>query len=202
MESNSPLLRPAPTDYPIHPLIAGRWSPRAIDPNHPVSEAVLRRLLEAARWAPSAFNNQPWRFLVVTEDDPEALSLARATLNTGNAWALRAPTLIYALARTRTRRKNRPNRHHLFELGMAVALMALQAVEEGLVLHQMAGYDRAALREAFGIDEQYALMTAIAVGYPGDPQLLDDDDRASETQARRRRSQDDWVRWNRWQPDE
>jgi len=87
----SPVLRPAETAYPIHPLIAGRWSGRAIDPDRPVDDALLRRLLEAARWAPSAFNNQPWAYLVVTSADPEALAKARATLSKGNAWALAAP---------------------------------------------------------------------------------------------------------------
>jgi len=195
----SPVLRPAETDYPIPPLIAGRWSGRAIDPERPVEDDVLRRLLEAARWAPSAFNNQPWAYLVVTSADPEALAKARATLNKGNAWALAAPALIYSLAETHTRKSKRPNRRHLYELGMATAQMALQAAQEGLVFHQMAGFDSQALREAFGIGEAYALMTAIAVGYPGDPALLDAEDRAGETKPRLRRAQEKWVRWNEWE---
>jgi len=195
----SPVLRPAETDFPIHPLIAGRWSGRAIDRGRPVDEAVLCRLLEAARWAPSAFNNQPWAYLVVTAADPEALARARATLNKGNAWALAAPALIYSLAETHTRKSKRPNRRHLYELGMATAQMALQAAQEGLVFHQMAGFDSQALREAFGIGEAYALMTAIAVGYPGDPALLDAEDRAGETKPRLRRAQEKWVRWNEWE---
>jgi len=195
----SPVLRPAETAYPIHPLIAGRWSGRAIDPDRPVDDALLRRLLEAARWAPSAFNNQPWAYLVVTSADPEALAKARATLSKGNAWALAAPVLIFSLAETHTRKSKRPNRRHLYELGMATAQMALQAAEEGLVFHQMAGFDPQALREAFGIGEAYALMTAVAVGYPGDPACLDEKSREREKRPRLRRAQMKWVRWNGWE---
>ena len=196
--SRSPATRPAPTEYPIHELIAGRWSSCAVDPERPVPAEVLHQLLEAARWAPSAFNNQPWHFLVVTADDGPAMERARDTLTVGNAWARRAPALIFSLARTTYTRNDRHNPRYAFEAGMATAQMQLQAIALGLVFHQMAGFSRDRLHESFDIPEEYEAFTAIAVGYPGRISDVPAEKRERETGPRTRLPQDEFAHWGKW----
>ena len=168
----------------IDPVIAGRWSSRAIDPDREVPAETVDRLLEAARWAPSAFNNQPWKFLVLTSRDPESLQKGRDALLPGNAWALNAPVLIYTMAYKSYRGKDRENWRRGYETGMAAVSMAFQAVHEGLVFHQMAGFSADVLKESFGISDTYDVFTAIAAGYPGREDLLDEKALAGETAER------------------
>jgi len=197
-ETRSPVTRPAPTEHEIHELIAGRWSSRAIDPGRPVEKATIQQLLEAARWAPSAFNNQSWQYLVVTTDDPAAMEKARSALFPGNAWALNAPALIFSMARERHARNDKLNRFHGYEAGMATILMAIQATALGLMFHQMAGYSPKTLRELFEIPDEYVIFTAIAVGYPGTIGQTPEKDRAGESAPRERVPQEQFSHWNGW----
>lgn len=194
--SRSPVLRPAPPDEAIHPLIAGRWSSRAVEPTNKVDAAVIRRMVEAARWAPSAANNQPWRFLVFDGSDPEALRTARAALTPGNVWALGAPLLLFILARIDRPGSGKPNTRGLYETGMAAALMALQAAEEGLVFHQMAGFDARAVRNAFSVPENYEIIVAAVAGPPGLIDAVPEDKRPLETAPRVRKSQEEILYLN------
>src|SRR5207244_3500856 len=119
--------KPASADYPIHELLARRWSARAIDPTKPVDRAALLELFEAARWAPSCFNEQPWRFLVFDgATDPAGLEAARECLSPGNAWAKLAPVLILTVAFERFAYDNSVDRWAQHDLGMASENFALQ----------------------------------------------------------------------------
>jgi nitroreductase len=166
------VLRPAPPDEAIHPLIAGRWSSRAIDESKEVDFDVMKRLFEAARWAPSAMNNQPWRFLAFGPEDMGALNLARSALTAGNSWALAAPRLLFVAARSDRPKSGSPNPRAGYEAGMAAFAMALQAAEEGLVFHQMAGFDPETVRREFNVPDNYQIITAVAVGRPGPAESL------------------------------
>ena len=192
-----PVLRPAdsasPSSSGIQPLIAGRWSSRAIDETRSVDAEVINRIFEAGRWAPSAANNQPWRFLSFSSSDPEALEKARNALTSGNAWALPAPRLLFVLSRLDRPGSDKPNPRALYEAGMSAMAMALQAASEGLVFHQMAGFDEAALRAAFGVPDTFAIITAVAIGWPGDLASVPESKRSMETSERIRKSFDELV---------
>jgi nitroreductase len=177
----------------LDPNIAGRWSSRSFDQVRPVPPEILMRLVEAARWAPSAMNNQPWRFLAVGPEDPAALEKARSTLNRGNAWALKAPRLVFILAGKNQSDGVTANRLAGYETGMAAAQMALQAVRDGLMFHQMAGFDREALRLRFSIPETLEIYTAAAVGYPGSPEDVPGEKRGLETEPRVRKTAGELV---------
>ena len=157
----------ADTRVPIQELLASRWSGRAIDPDRSLEPQVVTSLLEAARWAPSCFNEQPWRFLVFDGADPSARELARDCLVDGNSWARKAPLLLLSVARETFARNDKPNRHAQHDVGLATENLVLQASSLGLVTHQMAGYDADRARTAFAIPDGFTPMAMIAVGHPG-----------------------------------
>jgi nitroreductase len=161
----------APAAHPIHPILAARWSPRAFAARE-VSEAELALLLEAARWAASCYNDQPWHY-VVTRRGAEGHAALLATLNPNNqAWVQHAPLLLLACARTHFAHNGQPNRHAWHDVGQANANMAVQAAALGLQLHQMAGFDSAAARIACAVPEGIEPVAAIVIGAPGDPASL------------------------------
>lgn len=164
---------PAPADHPIHDLIKNRWSPRAFAEKTVESEKI-DSLLEAARWAPSSFNEQPWRYVVGIKGDETHAKLTECLVE-GNAWAKAAPVLMLSVAKKLFDRNQKPNRHYLHDTGAASTIMALQATELGLFIHQMAGYDLDKARELFHIDETYEPAAMIAIGYP--PENLQPADR-------------------------
>lgn len=172
----------------LHPLLDERRSTRAFDPS-PVADDELVPLLEAARWAPSARNDQPWRFLVgrLTEAGPDRTHAALfATLGGGNRdWAGAAPLLVAALVRVReddgTDRAAGP-----YELGLAVAQLSLQAAALNLAVHQIGGFDADALAAAFDVPEGYRAFAVLAIGREGDTAALPDWARAREGAPRTR----------------
>lgn len=168
-----------------HPLIAARWSPRALDPDGVVSPDALRRMLEAARWAPSYGNTQPARYLVGPRGT-DTFDRVLALLNTGNrAWAFRAGALLVACAQTENEKGEVP--YAEYGVGLATENLVLQAVAEGLVAHQMAGFDKDGVRREFALPGSVRPLTAIAVGVLGPPELLPEDKRDRETRPRVRR---------------
>lgn len=177
--------RPVPTDIGIHPLISHRWSPRAFS-SLPVELAKLRILLEAARWAPSSWNEQPWRFIVATSEEKEWLERLQGFLKEGNSWAKAAPVLIASAYRMTFSRNNKPNNSAPRDLGAAEENMFIQAYASGLVMHQMGGFERERLKQEL-LPEGFEPGTMIAVGYPGDPQQLDERLREREQAPRRRK---------------
>ena len=188
----------ARVDHPIHPLLGERWSPRAFA-TRPVERAKLLSLFEAARWAPSANNRQPWHFVAGTSDHPEEHALLVATLNERNRhWARYAPVLILVVAQ----HAPQPGREFasLYDVGLAVGNLTAQAVELGLVTHQMGGFDVELARTTLGIPEGYAPVVVIALGYPGSPEALPADLRERELAPRSsRKPLEDFVFEGRWQ---
>lgn len=164
--------RPAPTDMAIHPLIAERWSPRAYA-DRPIEHVQVLTLLEAARWAPSAFNAQPWRFVVFEKaEDPVAFARAFGTLVSFNqSWNANAQVLIAVLA-DRLTSKGTPNPGASYDAGAAGMALLLQAHAQGLAAHAMSGLDADAFRSLFAIPERYAVLSMISVAHHGDVQSL------------------------------
>jgi nitroreductase len=190
--------KPAQTQFPIHELLKKRWSPRAFD-ERPVEADKLLSLFEAARWAPSSNNGQPWRFLVAGKENKAEYDRLFNCLVEGNQkWAHRAPVLLLSVAKLQFE-DGSPNRHALHDTGMAVENLAIQATALGLVTHQMAGFliDRA--RMDCQIPEGYEPVAMMAIGYPGDPALLSDRLRARETQPRVRKPVTEFVCSATWE---
>ncbi len=173
--------KPANTDIPIHELARQRWSPRAFA-ERSVSDADLRTLLEAARWAPSAMNEQPWRLIVAKREEPAAFERLAASLAPGNAWAKRAPVLIAVVARETHRHNDQPNPHAWHDTGQAIAWLSAQATALGLSVHQMGGFDASVVRATYGVPDGFSPVSVVAVGYVGEPEQL------SEELARRERA--------------
>jgi nitroreductase len=174
----------ADTSVEVHPIIAARWSPRALDPDGDVSEKSLRAMLEAARWAPSNGNTQPARYLVGRRGD-DTYERIFATLNRGNKnWAGAAAVLMLACAVTVNEKGTIP--HAEYGVGLASENIVLQAVAEGLVAHQMGGFSPDAARAAFSLPDDIRPLAVIAVGVLGTPELLPEDMRPKETGPRRR----------------
>jgi len=174
------------TDYPIHELIAERWSPRAFR-DRPLEPQELGSLLEAARWAPSCFNEQPWRYLVAPKSDAEGFERLAACLVEGNAWAKGAPLLMLAVARTTFERNDKPNAHARHDVGLANENLVLQAQALGLSCHQMAGFDAERARTSLGIPDGYEPVCMIAVGHRAEPDTLPDALAQREVAPRERR---------------
>lgn len=155
--------KPASTTAPLHPLLAERWSPRGFDPAHALAEHEIVALLEAARWAPSANNSQPWRFLVTLRED-DAFDLLLDTLAPGNqAWAHAAAALILVAAQG-TDDSGQLRRWAHYDTGQAVAALGLQAEALGLRVHQMGGFDAARARSEFDLDSSVEPLVVVAVG--------------------------------------
>jgi nitroreductase len=179
--------KPAATDHPIGELMRRRWSPRVFE-DRQVEPADILTLLEAARWAPSCFNEQPWRYLLFDGSDAGAMERARACLVEGNAWARHAPLLMLSVAREQFTYNGAPNRHAQHDVGLASENLVLEAVRLGLAAHQMAGYDAERARREFLIPEGFTPMAMIAIGYPyrGNLDDLDEKARAKELAPRSR----------------
>lgn len=157
--------KPAANDNPINDLARRRWSPRVFD-DRPVEPHKIASLLEAARWAPSSFNEQPWRYLVFDGSDPDALQRARACLIEFNLWATKAPVLMLSVAYENFSRNGAPNRHAQHDVGLASGSIILESIHQGLAIHQMAGFDAARARREFGIPDKCTPMAMMAIGYP------------------------------------
>ena len=172
----------------IHDLLAQRWSPRVFQ-DRAVAEEVLTALLEAARWSPSSYNEQPWRFLVGVKGSGDTWERLLDTLVEFNQeWARSAPVLLLAVASTRFERNAKENRHAPYDTGAACMSLSVEAQARGLAVHQMAGFDAGRAREHFSIPPNCEPMAALAVGYPGDPGELEGEARAREEAPRERRA--------------
>lgn len=181
--------KPAQVDRPINDVMTRRWSPRVFEEGRAVEREKILTMLEAARWAPSCFNDQPRFFLVFDGSDAEALERARGCLAEGNAWALKAPVLMLSVARDTFELNGKPNRWAQHDTGLATENLLLEAVELGLAAHAMAGYDAERARTEFGIPEGFTSIAMIAIGYPyrGSLDALDEKSRAKELAPRERK---------------
>ncbi len=159
----------AKTDYPVHELIARRWSPYSFD-RRPVSVDDLHAIFEAARWAPSSFNEQPWRFLLATRNDAGAFSTMLSCLTEGNrTWGQHAPVLALGVTKRSFTRNGKPNRAALHDLGLASANLSLEATARGLSVHQMIGIEPDRARQIYQVPDDFDVYTGLAIGYPADP---------------------------------
>jgi nitroreductase len=174
------------TEGVLH-VILERWSPRAFA-DRDVSHADLKKIFEAARWAPSCFNEQPWRFIVGHRNSETYKKIADALVPANQAWALNAPVLILSVAKTRFSNNDSPNYYAVHDLGAADGFITLQAASMGIATHQMAGFDQAKARELFAIPEIYAIGSVMALGYQGDPSNLGERYQAQEQSPRSRKS--------------
>jgi nitroreductase len=191
----------ASAEHDVHELIRQRWSPRAFDEAQDVARADLARLFEAARWAPSSNNEQPWRFIVLRRDPAsDGWRALLSSLTGGNqAWAGSAPVLVLAVVRLTLERSESVNPLAWYDAGQAVALLTIQATSQGLSVRQMEGFDRESARVACGVPAGFEPAVIMAIGYAGDPEKLAlEKHRAAETQPRRRKSLGDFVFEEQW----
>ncbi|MGH9712613.1 MAG: nitroreductase family protein [Candidatus Acidiferrales bacterium] len=192
------LQKPAETSVPVHDLIRHRWSPRAFG-SKPVEPEKLRSLLEAARWAASSYNAQPWFFIVGTKDDAKNYQkVLDSFVEFNQGWAKGAPVVALSVARMKFEHNGAPNNHAFHDVGQAAANLALQATALGLQVHQMAGILPDKARELFAIPEGYEAVAGFAIGYPGDPANLPDKLREQEHAPRSRKPLDSFVFAGKW----
>ena len=173
LERKEIVAKNAETDHPVSELIAKRWSARAFS-TRPVGKSKLLSILEAARWAPSSRNEQPWRYIVFTNDNPEMLRKAQSVLKEINDYAKRAPILICAITKKTYSENGSLNRLHFHDLGAANENMFLEAFNQGLIMHEMGGFDVEKAREIFNVPEDYEVGIMIAIGYQDTYHVLPD----------------------------
>jgi nitroreductase len=189
---------PAPTAIPLHDIVKHRWSPRAFSDNN-VNPEILRSLFEAARWAPSSSNMQPWAYIVGTRNEKDEYAKVLSTLVEFNqGWAKNAPVLALSVAQTRNPKDGAPNKWAFHDVGSASAQLTFEANSHGLLVHQMAGLDANKAREVFTIPPDWEAVAALAIGYPGDPQSLPEKLRQRELAPRRRKPLSEFVMTGRW----
>lgn len=190
-----------PAEHSVLEAIRNRWSPYRFEPRV-VEDEKLSQCLEAARWAASSFNDQPWSWIVARRQDEQAFERAIGCLMEANQdWARNAGALVLTVTRSSFAYNNKPNRVALHDLGQAAAHLALQAAEIGLQVHQMAGVNLSVVRQEYGIPEGHEPQTAIAIGYPDTSDPADDQARQMqqrESGARRRTPLSEQVFGEKW----
>lgn len=158
-------------DHDIESIFVERWSPRAMT-GEAITPAELNRLFEAARWAPSSYNEQPWRFLYARRDTPHWQKFFDLLLPANQAWASTAGALMLLVSNQNFSRNQKPNRVHVFDAGSAWENLALQGSRMGLVVHGMAGFDVDKAKADLNVPGDFSVIAMIAVGRPGDPSKL------------------------------
>ena len=188
----------ASADYPIHELLAKRWSPYGFE-DRPVAQLDLRSLFEAARWAASSYNEQPWSFLVATRENPEEFARLLSCLVEGNqGWAKAAPVLALGVVSLKFLRNNKENRAAVHDLGLAAGNLVVEATARGLCVHQMIGILPDKAREVYEIPEHSEAWTAMAIGYKADPVKLPDALKERDLAPRQRKPLSQFVFTGKW----
>ena len=181
------------TIVPIHNDISARRSPLAYS-NIPLEPEKIYALFEAARWAPSSFNEQPWRFIYALKEDPAEFETLLDSLIEGNrVWAKNAPMLVLSIARMVFSRNGRPNKHAFHDVGLSVGNLLLQATSMGLMVHQMGGFSIEKVKQGLAIPEGFEPVAMMAIGYPGNVEELPEDLRSREMQQRVRNPLEKFV---------
>lgn len=189
---------PAPTEHPVSQAIRDRWSPRAFS-DKLLTPETLRSLFEAARWAPSSNNEQPWAYIVATRDDKENFDKILSVLVEFNAgWAKNAAALAIAVSKLTFAKNNTPNRNAHYDVGAASSQLSLEATILGIRVHQMAGFDPEKARQVFGIPAGWEAIAAMAIGYPGDPKSLPTHLHDREVAPRTRKPLSEFVMSGHW----
>lgn len=188
----------AVTDYPVHELIAQRWSPYGFD-ERPVSQEDIRSLLEAARWAASSYNEQPWSYILATRDEAEQFARVLSCLVEPNqAWAKAAPVLLLCCTSVNFSRNGKPNAAAIHDLGLAAGNLCLEATARGIAVHQMIGILPDKARDVFTIPEGVQVVTAMAIGYAADPGGLPHEVKDRDTTPRQRKPLGAFVFKGKW----
>lgn len=177
--------KPAKTTFDIHPIIKKRWSPRAFQ-STPIQKETVMRLLEAARWAPSSFNEQPWRFMVGFKGDNTWQKIHDAMVEFNQQWAGNAPVLIMAIG-NKISSKGKTNAVYQYDVGQSMAYLTFQATEEGLATHQMGGFSKEKAIELFDIPEDHEPIALMAIGHQDKPGTLSPDFEKMENAPRARK---------------
>jgi nitroreductase len=192
------LSKQASPDHPIHELLAKRWSPYGFAAR-PVAAADLRSLFEAARWAPSSYNEQPWSYIVATKDNPDEFARLLSCLVEGNQpWAKAAPVLTLGCTSVLFKLNGKPNAAAIHDLGLAAANLCLEATARGLYVHQMIGILPDKAREVFHIPEGVQPLTGLAIGYAADPGTLPEMYRQRDLTPRKRKPLAEFVFGAAW----
>ncbi|MGB5440555.1 MAG: nitroreductase family protein [Gammaproteobacteria bacterium] len=187
------------TQYPIHALLQKRWSPRAFS-GKTVSTEALGSLFEAARWAASCYNEQPWRYIVARKEDTAEYDRLMSCLVEGNqAWAMQAPVLMLAVTKKTFTFNDKPNAHARHDLGLATAGMMLQAAALDLYMHAMGGILPEKAAELYRVPDDFQVATGIALGYLGDPDSLAEPMKTTELEARVRKPLEEIVFASSWE---
>jgi len=184
----------ATTDFPIHELLAERWSPDVFQ-DRMVLQADLRSLFEAARWAPSSYNEQPWSYIVATKDNPEEFAALLSCLVAGNqAWAKSAPVLALGVVSLKLTRNGKLNRAAVHDLGLASGNLTVEATSRGLVVHQMIGILPEKAKQIYEVPDDWEVWTSLAIGYPG----AQDPIQAGAVKQRKRKVLNEFVFSGKW----
>lgn len=189
----------AHTDYDIHELLRKRWSPRSYS-DESIDPELLRQLFDAARWAPSCYNEQPWRFIVATKEQPEEFEkLSRVLGEFNKKWAPGAPVLGLTVVSDNFDLDSRPNRHAAHDLGQAIAHLTFEATKHDLYVHQMAGIQPEKAVELYHLPDDVTPLTMFTIGYLGDPDELPGDLKKKEQAERTRKPIDEIVFRGSWE---
>ncbi len=181
---------------PLHELIHKRESRRIIDPLRPVEDNKLQSLFEAARWAPSCSNNQPWRFIVSINDSLDEL---KECLSRGNNWARNAPVILTVTSKPDLDCQITGRDYYPLGLGLAIENILLQGIHMGLVVHPIAGFKEKKVKEVLGIPEEYRVFALIIIGYQGSPKDVDENTLEKEKKPRHRKPLNEIVFWEGWE---
>ncbi len=188
----------ADTDYPVHQLIAERWSPYGFSDSVPPTDDLLA-LFEAARWAASSYNEQPWSYIVATRDNADEFSRLLGCLVEGNqGWATAAPVLAISVASLAFKRNGKPNAAAIHDLGLAAGNLTLEATARGLAVHQMIGILPDVARETYQIPDDHQPLTGLAIGYAANPGDLPDALRERDESPRERKPLSEFVFAGKW----
>src|SRR5438874_6646067 len=190
--------KPAETTYPIEEILKRRWSPRAFA-DRMIEREKLQSVFEAARWAASSFNEQPWHFIVATKQNPRGhATLLSCLIEKNQQWARLAPVLMVSVTKLNFEKTGMPNRHAFHDVGLAMGNLIVQATAMGLCVHQMAGFSPECIRQKYGVPQGYEPVAAIAIGYADDPNVLPEPFREQEKSPRKRKPVANFVFENSW----
>jgi nitroreductase len=188
----------ATADYPIHELIANRWSPYCFD-QRSVSDEDLRSLFEAARWAPSSYNEQPWSYIIAKKENSEEFTrLLSCLVEANQVWAKTAAALALGVTSLKFAHNGKPNRAAIHDLGLSTGNLLLEATARGLFIHQMIGIFPDKTREIYQVPEGHEPMVAIAIGYPGNREDLPQELAQRDVARRPRKSLKQFVFSDKW----
>ncbi len=196
MRKNYPAKK-TPLNFAIHPLIEKRWSPVAFS-NEPIEDEKINSLFEALRWAPSSFNEQPWRIIYAVQKDKEEFDRLSSLLTEGNSWAKNAYILILVCSIPKFSYNAKPNRHYAYDSGAAMENLFLQAVSMDLMAHEMEGFDREKAHQILGVPNDIEPITMMAVGYHGDTETLSEKLKERESSPRSRKPFSEIIFKGRW----